>query len=782
MLASLLVALLRAALVSTLILGAAGFVSAGCSAHAPQPKPAATAVEVPRASEPLDLPALADRIALGAPVPRPVWSTLPAHVRRAIEQRLAHAVTPEQKLAEIERRRGAFDFDDEAATISFAETFFLLEVLAFGPASDARTEARAMLAGFYVQAERSGDFVRWTERLARRLDPAQRDHDFSAFLRAFAEGGTGMHRAFAAAAVRDGKPAPSVARALLAHAWYLRGKDDHAGSLSTLEAAFRVDPAQPADLWLVLGSSYALVLDADRAAIALARSESAPAGTMAPDELAKRRSELRRRIALVREVNAAGTPSTPAARLALAEALRGIGAHARAEALLREVARELPGDARPRIALARLRLQRSDATSIPSLAREVLAALEPARKLENRTSELYELMIGLSGLTALEDVLSAIKDPAELSKRAKEVVSRFRALNDEHAALAPERAAVLSVALDLATAGTELGPRFVEALPELLRASHPGARAVLTRYPEDPAARMVGVSAAAFAADPAEAFAFVTAKPAVPDPPALVVTRAEIALDLALSRGDAAMVARARAVADEAQPGDRVRDARVSAVRGDAEVFLARSRAGSLATAEAHYRDAVRGLPSGERARILANLAWVLAQTGRVELAADALREAIGTSSKDTNTATAMAVMATLALSVRQPEDALALTDKAVAIDADHAIALMARAVAKKQLGRPDDARADAARALGRIERSAKTTPGRLWGQSGVFGDATLDFNLGIASESPRYDLRLSAFHRAWWLFLSFDMAELRALGAPPAPPPVAPSAKAPRR
>ncbi|MCC6646841.1 MAG: hypothetical protein IT374_14865 [Polyangiaceae bacterium] len=739
--------------------------ASGCGPSAPR-----SAAKAPRAAASLDLARLADDVGRGAPPIRPIWPTLPEDTRRAIEQRLSRFASPEQRLAELDRRGTALDLRDDAGAMALAEQIYLLESLAFGPPSASRTQALSRLAALFGVTERMSELSRWAERVARSLGAPERQGALAPFVRALTEGGE-LHRAYVAETLRAGAPDQAVARALLSHAWYVQTKDDLERARSLREAAVRVDPEQPAAVWITLGSTYAATLDPDGATLARQRAEGAPPGDLTPKKLVERLAELDRAIARAREVKAAGAPTTPEARLALGVALSEIGADARAAQVLTQARDELPRDARPIVALARLTLRRAGGKDLSTVARQIGRSLDVARQLDHRTSELYEILIGVSGLTAVEDVLAGGKDPAEIARRARLMLERLRAANGEHAALAPERAAVLDVVLGLGAAGVAEGPGLVEALPALLRDAQPRAREVMARYPTDPAARAIGVGLAAFAADPAEASALVRARPEVPDPPALVVTRAEIALDLALMSGEAAGVEAARALADELAAGDATLDARIAALRGDVEVVRARAGKGSLAAAERHYRDALRGLPPGEKTRVKANLAWVLAETGRVGESADAYRDAVNTATSEASAGLALVAIATLGLE-RQPEDALSLADKALALDADNTMARLTRAVAEQRLGRVDDARDDARRAFARIDRQAKVTPRRLWGQTGAFSDATLDFELGIASDSPRYNLRLSAFHRVWWLRFDFRLDELRALSgsSPPAP------------
>ncbi len=743
---------------------------AACGPRPSTKAPHGEALEAPRTTAPLDLAALAARIGEGAPALRPIFPTLPAHARAAIEARMSAFVTSEQRLREIERRRAAFELRDDDSAQAFGELMYLLEGLALGPASDARAEALSRLASLYGIAARTSNLSRWAERLARKLGQPQREGEFTPFVRAFTEDAAGMHRACVAATLRAGAPRRAVSRALSSYAWFVHAAGDLEQALSLREAAARVDPDQPAEAWLTLGTAYVVTLDAARAQLALDHSLRAPADPEQAATLAKRRDELARQIARARAVHAAGEPTTPEAWLTRGQALFELGADARAEATLTRARALLPSDARPRVALARLALRHSEDKDLSAVARQITASLDAARKLEHRTSELYELLIGLSGLTAVEEVLSGSQEPTEVARRAGVVLGRLRAVNAEHAGLAPERAAVLGVVLDLGEAGLAEGPRFLDALPGLLRAAHPRARAVLAEHPTDPAARTVGVGLAAFAADSVEGFEQLVAPTQVPDPPDLVVTRAEIALDLALSRGDAAWVDRAVALAASAPKGELAREARVAAIEGDAAVFHARAGKATLPEAERRYRDALRGLPSGEQTRVKANLAWVLAETGHLDLAADAYRDAVSSASKQTVAATALVAMATLALQARQLDDALSLADRALSLDGDSVVAKVVRATALLRLGRPDDAREPAAQALQRIDHHSKVLPARLWGQTGAFGDATLDFHLGIGSESPRYNLRLSAFHRVWWLRQPLDLTALRSLVASPKP------------
>jgi tetratricopeptide (TPR) repeat protein len=744
----------------------------GCASTTKPSQAAETGpITVPRKTVSLDAKALAERLGKDAPPLRRIWPTLPPDVRQAVERRLQAFDTVEARQREIERRQESMNLFDTSATVSLAELVFLLEETAFGPPSPARTEALATLASLYGSAQRTADIMGLADQLARGLEIPRRGDDFAAFFKAFAEGSAALHRAFVAAVLREGAPPTAVSRALLAHASVLANAHDDEGALTMREAALQAFPAQPADAWLGLASAYLAVLDVDRAAIALTRSEAASVGTERPADLASRRAKLVATLERARSVRAVGTPKTAEERLALAETLFAVGQLDRAEPLFRESARELPDDARPIVGLAKLRFQRVEASDLMRVAREVAAMLEPARRLGHPPRELYELSIGLSGLTAFEDVLRGSREPDEMLKRATTIVDRLRALNDEQRAVSPERAAVLGLVLDLATEAIAKGPTFTEALPDLLKGAAARARALAEAKPTDPDARRIAITLSAFSANPQEAFAFVTASPTVPDEPAFVVTRAEIALDIGQSLGDAGKVAAARALVVGAFPSGTRRDARAEALLGDVEALLASTGQGSLAKAATAYGEALKGLAPADRARTLSNLAWVLAHTDKIATAPDVMREAVGAATKDVDRATAIGAMATFALAKAQPEDAVELATQAIALDEHATVALVVRALAKKRLGHPEEGRADALAAIARIEKNTKGTPHRQWGQAGVFGDASLDVNLGIASQRQVYDLRLGGCHRPWLLHETFDLAELRAIAATPAVP-----------
>ena len=124
--------------------------------------------------------------------------------------------------------------------------------------------------------------------------------------------------------------------------------------------------------------------------------------------------------------------------------------------------------------------------------------------------------------------------------------------------------------------------------------------------------------------------------------------------------------------------------------------------------------------------------------------------------------------MATFALARAQPQDAVDLATKALQIDEKAFLPLVCRALGHKRLGHPEAGKQDAALAIERIEKGVATYPRKQWGQSGVYGDSSLDVNLGIGSLRPQYELRMVAFHRPWALFETFDIAELRAIAATP--------------
>lgn len=726
-------------------------------------------ITVPRSTAPLDTKKLADEIGKGAPQPTRIWSTLPEGPRKAIEQRFASLKTLDDKAHELERRQGVINLDDSG--MALAELFYLLEEVSFGPPSDAQVDARAALAGLYGVARTASDASRWAEKLASELGVKPNEEGLMAFLKRFAEEGEGQHRAFVAAVLQQGRPAPAVARALLAHAAFLANKRDYAGALTMREHALKANPGQTAENWIALSTAYTILLDADRADIALKKSEGATMGSDRPADLASLREKAQAKIALTRRAAAIGVPKTPEDRLTLGELYVELGDLDRAEPLLRQAARELPAEARPTIALGRLRFARTEARDFMVSVREVLSILEPARKLARPTTDLYEMTIGLSGLTAVEDTMRGSKDPAELMKRATATVAHLRELNEEHRPLSPQRAAVLDVVLDLAKDALSKGPDFADHMATMLAHAAVQARGVAARYPDEPNARKLAITLAVFAPDATDAATYVLAEPKTPDDPAFVVTRAEIAVDIGKSLDDAGIISRARALVMDGIPEAKRRDPRALVLLGDAELLLSPVRQGSLPKAEGLYRDAIARLPPADRARVIANLAWVTGHTGQIQKVPDLLREAINAATKDADRVTAISVMATFALAAGQPEDAVKLATQALAVDDKAFVPLVCRAIGHKRLGHPEEGKKDAATAIERIEKGLASYPRKQWGQAGVYGDSSLDVNLGIGSLRQQYELRMIAYHRPWALFENFDVRELRAIAATPDKP-----------
>lgn len=757
-----------ALLASVTLAAAASFVTTGCATKPPQHGEHG-GVTVPRSSAPLDLKKLADEIGHGAPPLTRIWATLPEGPRKGIEQRLSSLKTIDDKAQEIERRQGVINLDDSGT--AFAELFYLLEEVSFGPPSDAQVDARAALAGLYGIARTASDASRWAEKLASELGVKPNEEGLLAFLKRFAAEGDGQHRAFVVAVLRQGKPTVAVGRALLAHAQFLANKRDYTGALAMREHAVKANPTQSAENWVALATAYTIVLDADRAAIALKKSEGAPVGSERPAEIGSSREKVQAKITLVRRAAALGVPKTPEDRLMLGELYLELGDLDRAEPLLKEAARELPQEARPTIALGRLRFARTEARDFLVSVREVLAILEPARKLARPTNDLYEMTIGLSGLTAVEDTMRGSKEPTELIKRATVTVARLRELNDEHRALSPQRAAMLDVALDLAKEAIAKGPDFADHMSTMLAHAAVQARGVAARYPDEPNARKLAITLAVFAPDATEAATYVLAEPKIPDEAAFIVTRAEIAVDIGKSLDDAGIISRARALVTDGIPDVKRRDPRALVLLGDAELLLSPVRQGSLQKAEALYRDAVTKLPPPERSRVIVNLAWVIGHTGQIQQVPDMLREAINAATKDADRVTAISSMATFALMAGQPEDAAKLATQALAVDDKAFLPLVCRAIAQKRLGHPEAGKKDAAAAIERIEKGLATYPRKQWGQAGVYGDSSLDVNLGIGSLRQQYELRMVAYHRPWALFENFDVRELRAIAATPDTP-----------
>jgi tetratricopeptide (TPR) repeat protein len=691
-------------------------------------------------------------------------------VRLAVEQRMASFSTLEAKAAELRRRRATLTSLDASTVVRFVESFFLLEEVAFGPASEARVEARATLSVLYGNARRTADGMALGEQLAQALSLPRGASAFSEFFRTFAREGDGLHRALVSDVLRAGGPPHALSEALLGHASALAGDHDEDGALTMREAALVAFPEQSAGAWLTLAAGYVRVLDPDRASIALGRSVSAPVGTDRAHDLAERRERLTGLVDRAKTIRAAGTPQTSEARLSLGEDLLAIGLLDRAEPLLVASARELPDDARPIVALAKLRFQRVEAKDLLRVAREVATSLEPARKLAHPSRDLYELAIGLSGLTAFEDVLQGSREPAELVKRATVVVERLHTLNEEQRRLSPRRAAVLAIVLKLAREVIAIGPEFADSLPGLLRKASAEADALADAAADDRDARALALSISAFAAEPNQAFARVIATPKVPDEPWFVATRAEIALDLAQASGDADKLVRVRELVLHELPQGTPRDPRASAVLGDVEALLIASGRGTAVEAAKAYREALAGLPVADHARLYANLAWVSGRLADHGQLIEGLRTAVGKATKAPDRAAALATFGTLALVEGELPAAQQLATQALEAEEDTTLALVVRAIARKRLGLMEEARADAVRAVRNIDKLVAATPRRQWGQRGVSAGASMDVNLGISSLRQVYDLRFSAYQRLWLLHDTFDLAELRALAAMPAP------------
>ena len=610
-------------------------------------------VAAPAAPATTPLARLADELdgedAAGQPA-QPLWPTLPESARRELEQRAdapamaraarggaapARRVVARFALRTALRRCGAPAAPGLAMAARRArwgalrdgiEGLFLAEPIVYAPERDAdardQLAATALLFDFYARLDQPA-FATWLRETA---DPVV---DRAVLERLVAEAGA-RRRQLGARLLRRGEPADGVTRVLRDTAARKLAAGDAAGARPLYALVIERRGADATfDDWLDAAVAHTRAEDRAGAAAALdrARKLAQPGNRDHVTRLRHRAFELTN----LERYLALGAPGTLAGHLERVDYLRGMGRDADARALVDELRRMYPTDARVRARYATLQFEEiALAQSVMAGAAFVAEQLsDPA--LTDKDGSYWGLWIGAQGVRAMTEAVPELSRDREAGTRKMvEILTRTREMNAELAKWYPGRAAALEFLLghtiDILGKTT---PRDV-ATVELLRRGLDDVLALRARHADPDVDRLV-YTFATFAPDAARALAVVAQRPSgSPEEEFdLYGQRARTAVTLAAVVGTPAAIATARAAVEDIRPSyDDALEATREALLGDCDVLDALVQPDAEAWARAARRyEAARAHPE-VAARATHNLGWIALATGDKARAAERFREA----------------------------------------------------------------------------------------------------------------------------------------------------------
>lgn len=419
-----------------------------------------------------------------------------------------------------------------------------------------------------------------------------------------------LHRRTVAALLRNAPEHPEIADVLGRLAPKIV-EEDEALAVGVQQRALALrGEAAGAEHWLDLAAVCSRALEARCGREALGRAEALAA---ADDEaLARRlvdvRGMVKRAHRAVELADAAGLDDG----LERAAALHELQRYAEAKAVYEQLHRRHPDDARPVMGLARTVL----AESLDFVA--AFEIIERAQPREHLDREWYEMAIGVRATALVYHVLPQIAD-----RKADEIFAVLRPWllqlrQDIEAldALGADEGRVLRFGYDL---GMEAWPASRAedgtALRELARGLLPRAQALRAEVPGSVHAYTLWLAAAEFSDDRAAALGVLDVAPPPEHAQALVVRRAQAALDLVAAWDARDRVDSMLALVDAADGPER--PAAVRRLVIDAHVVAHRlGRTEDLAALEQRYR-ALLEQGDGSDPVLLNNLAALVAEQGR---------------------------------------------------------------------------------------------------------------------------------------------------------------------
>ncbi|MCA9707109.1 MAG: tetratricopeptide repeat protein [Myxococcales bacterium] len=399
-------------------------------------------------------------------------------------------------------------------------------------------------------------------------------------------------------------------------------------------------PAATAAHWLDLAALCHRALDVSCGRQALAEAE---ARASADDEAVQARLHEGRELAksahrAVELRDAAGLDD----ELDRGQALVHLQRYDEARAVYEQLLRLHPDDARPVVGLARLKL--TDGLDFVGAA-ELIERAAPRDHLDR---DWYELAIGVRATMLVYHLLPQIADrePKQIFDALRPSLVQLRSDIEALERLGADEGRVLRFVYDLAMEALPkaMGADAVHTLRELVRELLPRARALHDEVPRSRHAYSLLLSAAEFSPDRELALAVLDVEPPAEHAGALALRRAQAAFDLVVAWDAVERVPDLLALLDGLDGEGAPREVRLAVLDGRVAAKRLGHAGPSWAELEQGYR-ALLAEPGGEAdARLLNNLAVVVAEQGRGEQARALWTRALEAAPEETRDLPALAL------------------------------------------------------------------------------------------------------------------------------------------
>ncbi|MBA3463147.1 MAG: hypothetical protein H0T46_24535 [Deltaproteobacteria bacterium] len=313
------------------------------------------------------------------------------------------------------------------------------------------------------------------------------------------------------------------------------------------------------------------------------------------------------------------------ARIEQLDLLRAMGRTADAQALLADLRRSAPNDARVRVRAAAMAFEGMAAGGNMLQAAGFVAQELDDPALTDKDADYWSMLIGAQGAHAMGEALPQLfQDKVAGAKKMVEILKSMREKAVKLEAMRPGRAAALQLVIDRAIPIVEKSVAQDVAIADVLKGGLEAALAMRAKYPDTVDIDRLVFTFATFTADRKRALDVVMQRPGTKpeDDLELYLARARTALTLAIVLATPQAVASARSAVEDIAPSWNPQiEANREAMLGDCDALEEK-----WATAAQHY-EAARKLHKEVRARATNNLGWIALKRGANDEADALFRE-----------------------------------------------------------------------------------------------------------------------------------------------------------
>jgi hypothetical protein len=447
-------------------------------------------------------------------------------------------------------------------------------------------------------------------------------------LEILADAAPAQRKHLAAIVLRDGERADAVDDVLHALAARARADGDYAKSHALYQQVVqRRGRAATLDNWYDLAEASVRIDDKAGATAALAQMTPVRSRL----DQAKAREVTKDLVRLDRYLALKAT-NTVEARAEQFDLLRAMGRSKDAEALLADMKRLAPLDARVRVRSAAVSFEGMAAAGNMLQAAGFVAQELGDPALTNKDADYWSMLIGAQGAHAMGEALPLLfQDKVAGGKKMVEILKTIREMAVKLEATRPGRAAALELVLDRAIQIVEKATAQDVAIADLLKGGLDAALALRAKHPDTPEIDKLVFTFATFTPDRQRALDAVMQKPGSPadEEIELYLQRARTALTLAIVIATPKATESAREAILAIEPSWSTQfEAHREAMLGDCDAIDATvtKDAAKWDSAAQHYQ-AARALHRDVHARTTNNLGWIALQQGHPDQADALFRE-----------------------------------------------------------------------------------------------------------------------------------------------------------